>query len=311
MNFLIDQEFRDVLPHKPSDYEKLEKEVLKDGCFTDPFITWNGYLIDGYTRYSIMQAHPDLDFKPYEKKMDDKFADRYAVIVWIASHQESRRNLNDFEWAEVHKKAFDAQKKSVGGDRRSEDFQRSKSTRESKDGRASTKLAQDFGVSVGQFKHSVRIGNAMEEAERLVPGSKEAMKSGAVKSSKSSVEAINDIENEDERKKYVEALVSGEIKKSKHAKQMPPELKGFSKKLLDVVSEMENTDKRYDLDDAIRDLSSAEDVFLNQIEFVLTERSDVIEKDDRGYAQIIGFIDTTIQDLIDMKGRINNGKGSC
>ena len=110
----IDPEFRDVLPQSEEVYKKLEAAVLSDGRFTDPFITWNGYIIDGHTRYRIMQNHPDIDLKPYEKKMDDKLKDRYAVIVWIATHQESRRNLNDFQWAEIHKKAYDAQKKSVG-----------------------------------------------------------------------------------------------------------------------------------------------------------------------------------------------------
>lgn len=218
----IDPEFQDVLPVKQSDYEKLEKSVLQDGFFTDPFITWNGFIIDGHTRYRIMQNHPELDLKPYEQKMDDKLPDRYAVIVWIATHQESRRNLNDFEWAEIHKKAYDAQKKSGGGQLGNKNAQKrliesdqSFSTTQTHAGETATVLSKEFGKTPSQFKHSVRTGQAMDVAEELVPGFKEAVKSGSVKTSKDRVESLLDIKDETERKEYVQAILSGEKPKKK------------------------------------------------------------------------------------------------
>ncbi len=75
----IDKEFSEVLPTSEQRYKDLEAEVLKDGCFTDPFITWNGYIIDGHTRYKVMQAHPELDLQPYEKKMDGKFNEQNLI----------------------------------------------------------------------------------------------------------------------------------------------------------------------------------------------------------------------------------------
>lgn len=312
----IDKEFSEVLPTSEQRYKDLEAAVLKDGFFTDPFITWNGFVIDGHTRYRIMRNHPELDLKPYEKKMDGEFADRYAVIVWIATHQLSRRNLdlNGFEWAEVHKKAYDAEKKSVGApvgntnaEKQMVESEQLNSSR-SHAGETATVLAKKFGMSSpSSFKHSVRTANAMDEGEKIVPGFKEGLKSGAIKASKDSVESILNIKDEKDKKAYVEAIANGEKpsspRKAKQPRPMSPQMKDFSQKLLDVVSEMENTNKAYTLDDAIRDLNSAEDVFINQIEFVLEERKEVIGSDERGKEQVVAFIESVINDMKNLKGR--------
>lgn len=321
LNLKIDPEFRDVLPTNEKRYKDLEAAVLKDGFFTDPFITWNGFIIDGHTRYRIMQNHPELDLKPYEKKMDGEFADRYAVIVWIATHQLSRRNLdlNGFEWAEVHKKAYDAEKKTSGGQannqnarkREFESEQSFSSEPRSHAGETATVLAEKFGMnSASQFKHSVRTANAMEEGEKIVPGFRDGLKSGAIKASKDSVESILNIKDAKERKEYVTAIANGEKpvnpKKAKAPRTMSKEMKEFSKKMLDVVQEMENEDKTYTVEDAVTDLNSAEESFFMQIRFLLTERADVINT-ERGREEFNHFINSVIDDLNELKGEVNNG----
>lgn len=322
LNLKIDPEFRDVLPTNEKRYKDLEKAVLKDGFFTDPFITWNGFIIDGHTRYRIMQNHPELDLKPYEKKMDGEFADRYAVIVWIATHQLSRRNLdlNGFEWAEVHKKAYDAEKKTQGGNRGNQytkvakfesELSQTEDEPRSHARETATVLAEKFGMnSASQFKHSVRTANAMEEGEKIVPGFRDGLKSGAIKASKDRVENILSIKDEGERKEYVQAIVNGEkpmsSKKAKAPRTMSKEMKEFSKKMLDVVQEMENEDKTYTVEDAVTDLNSAEESFFMQIRFLLTERANVINT-ERGREEFNHFINSVIDDLNELKGEVNNG----
>lgn len=322
LNLKIDPEFRDVLPTNEKRYKDLESAVLKDGFFTDPFITWNGFIIDGHTRYRIMQNHPELDLKPYEKKMDGEFSDRYAVIVWIATHQLSRRNLdlNGFEWAEVHKKAYDAEKKTQGGNRGNQytkvakfesELSQSEDEPRSHAGETATVLAEKFGMnSASQFKHSVRTANAMEEGEKIVPGFRDGLKSGAIKASKDSVESILNIKDAEERKEYVTAIANGEKpvnpKKAKAPRTMSKEMKEFSKKMLDVVQEMENEDKTYTVEDAVTDLNSAEESFFMQIRFLLTERADVINT-ERGREEFNHFINSVIDDLNELKGEVNNG----
>ena len=308
----IDKEFSEILPTSEQRYKDLEAEVLKDGCFTDPFITWNGYIIDGHTRYKVMQAHPELDLQPYEKKMDGKFADRYAVIVWIATHQWTRRNLNDFELADVHKKAFDAEKKSVGAqsgnsnaEKQMVEIDQSFSDAKAKrDGTTATKLAKDFGVSVGQFKHSVRIGNAMEEAERLVPGAKSAIKSGETGAAKSTVEDILSIDDESERKEYVKAIVSGEKPKAEGRRYATKEVRDRYGKIKEIAHQMGNEQRETSFDDVLRLLNSIEDDFLAKIERTIESEREKLSADERWPDSIEGYFDSVIADIDDLKGRI-------
>ncbi len=298
----IDPDFRDVLPQSAEGYQKLEKAVLEDGYFTDPFITWNGYIIDGHTRYQIMKNHPELDLKPYEKKMDDKFEDRYAVIVWIATHQESRRNLNDFEWAEIHKKAYDAQKKTRGGqigninnnpEAKSRMVESDQSTTtQTHAGTTATVLSKEFGKTPSQFKHSVRTGQAMDEAERIVPGFKKALKDGTIKTSKDRVESLLDIKDEDERKAYVMAIVSGD-------KKLPPKRspainpvredkrKGWTREDRELAErirqniENENQDFEYTIDNLIVEIQRNADNYVSSLRKTLEVRSTLLVGENR------------------------------
>lgn len=296
----IDPEFRDVLPQSAEGYQKLEKAVLEDGYFTDPFITWNGYIIDGHTRYQIMKNHPELDLKPYEKKMDDKLEDRYAVIVWIATHQESRRNLNDFEWAEIHKKAYDAQKKSIGaptGNRNAEkqlfesDQLISKAI-QTHAGTTATVLSKEFGKTPSQFKHSVRTGQAMDEAERIVPGFKKALKDGTIKTSKDRVESLLDIKDEDERKAYVMAIVSGDKKlPPKRSPAIKPvredKRKGWTREDRELAErirqniENENQDFEYTIDNLIVEIQRNADNYVSSLRKTLEVRSTLLVGENR------------------------------
>ena len=96
--FIIDEEFKNLLPPlTPEDFEKLEKNILKDGC-RDALIVWEEekILIDGHHRYKICKKHR-LPFGVEEIS----FANRDEAIAWMLEHQKSRRNMNKFQWAEI------------------------------------------------------------------------------------------------------------------------------------------------------------------------------------------------------------------
>ena len=296
LTFKIDEEFRDVLPTNEQRYKDLEATVLKDGCFTDPFITWNGYIIDGHTRYQIMQNHPEIDLKPYEKKMDGELADRYAVIVWIATHQLSRRNLdlNGFEWAEVHRKAFDAEKKSLATEKGHEffgnqytvvKFDSEHDQPRSHAGETASVLAEKFGMkSPSAFKHSVRTANAMDEGEKIVPGFKDKLKSGEIKTSKDSVESILDIKDEDEKEAYVKALANGEKptnpRKAKTTKTSDSDYASTRKLFADIrktsASMASGESTKYTQSDLISELRVLRDEFVGKVNQTLKIRKSVI-----------------------------------
>ena len=310
----IDKEFAEVLPTSEERYKALEETVLKDGMFTDPFITWNGYIIDGHTRYRIMQNHPEVDLKPREVKMDDKFADRYAVIVWIGTHQMNRRNLNEFELGELSKKMFDAEKKSVGaqvghdfhGNQHTESLlvESDQTAKAKRDGTTATALAYKFGMSVGQFKHSVRIGNAMEEAERLVPGAKDAIKSGKTGASKSTVEDLLSVDDEEERKEYVKAIVAGEKPKAENRHYATKETRDRYNAIREIAEKMGGKSNGTTFDDVLRILNSMEEDFIAKVERLIEREREKLTGDERWQEAIEGYFDSVIYDINNLKGRI-------
>ena len=91
-DIIIDEEFKRLLP--PLDeqtYLSLEQSILDYGCM-NPLVLWNGTLIDGYNRYSILSKH-NLPFRTTSLE----FGSRDEVLIWIISTQVSRRNLTTMQ----------------------------------------------------------------------------------------------------------------------------------------------------------------------------------------------------------------------
>lgn len=96
LHIVIDPEFRALIPPPtPEERQQLEANLLKDGC-RDALVTWHGILLDGHTRHEICTAHK-IPFGTIEQAC----ADRDAAKLWILQHQLGRRNLNDFQKAEL------------------------------------------------------------------------------------------------------------------------------------------------------------------------------------------------------------------
>ena len=86
-DIIIDEEFSLYLP--PLDnvaYANLERTMLNYGCRV-PLTLWNGILIDGHNRYSIITKH-GLPFKTESME----FPSRDHVLDWIIENQIAQRN---------------------------------------------------------------------------------------------------------------------------------------------------------------------------------------------------------------------------
>ena len=105
MNIVIDKEFQPLIPALTTDeYRGLEESILSEGC-RDALVLWGDILIDGHNRYSICKKH-DIPFKMVQVD----FADRDEVKIWMMKNQLARRNLTDFQHAEIVHKCEDAVK---------------------------------------------------------------------------------------------------------------------------------------------------------------------------------------------------------
>lgn len=85
----IDPEFQGQINPPSSDEQQLEQNILEERRLLNPIITWNGYIVDGHTRYRILKKHQFIQFEVIEKD----FANRYEVLAWICRNQLGRRNL--------------------------------------------------------------------------------------------------------------------------------------------------------------------------------------------------------------------------
>lgn len=86
----IDPEFQNQInPPSFEETHQLEMNILKEERVLNPIITWNGYIVDGHTRYQVLRKYPFIPFEVIEKE----FSSRYEALAWICKNQLGRRNL--------------------------------------------------------------------------------------------------------------------------------------------------------------------------------------------------------------------------
>ena len=64
----IDPEFQGKIP--PLNFEEeqqLEQNILHEGRLLNPIIIWNGFILDGHTRYRILRKHPFIVSTRYRR----------------------------------------------------------------------------------------------------------------------------------------------------------------------------------------------------------------------------------------------------
>ena len=112
----IDPEFQGKIP--PLTFEELnqlEANILRDGRIINPIIVWQGLIVDGHNRYTIVQEHPEISFST----MPLPFESREEVLAWICKNQLGRRNLTPEQKKYLIGKQYEAEKCANGGDRKS------------------------------------------------------------------------------------------------------------------------------------------------------------------------------------------------
>lgn len=316
VEFIIDPEFRDKIPAMPQeDFDGLRADIIRDGYVRDPLVVWKeeNILLDGHHRWRVISEN--LETLGEKFQVDYKsFPDRWAAIAWICANQLHKHNMTELQRIKLIQEEYEARQKTSGGQIGNKNAEKQvgqkgqvvsdepEIIRNGKPGKENTTrptIAKEHGISEKAVRTAVEVGRGIDRAAEIDPEFKNDVLTGKVKARKSDLAAIRKLQSDEEVKEAVQTIRDP----SRKPRPMSPQMKDFSKKLLDVVSEMENTNKAYTLDDAIRDLNSAEDVFVSQIEFVLEERKDVIDADERGKEQVIGFIESVINDLNNLKGR--------
>ena len=161
----IDPEFQGQINPPSSDEQQLEQNILEERRLLNPIITWNGYIVDGHTRYRILKKHQFIQFEVIEKD----FANRYEVLAWICRNQLGRRNLTPEQKKFLIGRQQEAEKNSVGGDRKS---QKAKSEVQNEPliyTSTAARVAAEMGVSESYVKRAAKYARGVDAAEEAVP----------------------------------------------------------------------------------------------------------------------------------------------
>lgn len=149
----IDPEFRALIPPLTAEErQQLETNIIRDGC-RDALVVWNGVLLDGHHRYEVCTAK-NITFRTIEQPCPD----RDEAKVWILRHQLGRRNLNDFQRAELAMKlhpllAQQAEARMLTGK------SSTLAPNDARVGKTSTKLAAIAGISEQGMERSICVIN--------------------------------------------------------------------------------------------------------------------------------------------------------
>lgn len=117
--------------------------------------------------------------------MQMDFPDKWAAIVWMCRNQLGRRNITDEQKTVLIGEAYKAQKMAQGGDRKSS------AQNEHLNGKKTADIvANDFGVGKETVKRAEHFLDGLNAAEKVSPGIKDAVLSGAVKAPKQMIAEI-------------------------------------------------------------------------------------------------------------------------
>ena len=187
----IDPEFQGKIPPLTfEELEQLEKNIVNDGKVINPIIVWNGLIVDGHNRYTILQKHPDIPYTVHEKA----FASRYEAIIWICKNQLGRRNLTPEQKKYLVGKQYEAEKRSHGandGFRGNQHELVSAGKRHLPTGTQTCKrIAKDNGVGKTYVKDAELYAKGIDAAEEAVPGTRQKVLSGEIKPTAAEIASV-------------------------------------------------------------------------------------------------------------------------
>lgn len=98
IEIVVDEEIESLIPKlSPEEFSQLEDSICNEGC-REPVVVWKGrgILLDGHHRLAVCKKH-GLQCRAVEIELPD----RDAAKIWVLRNQLGRRNLNNWQRAEL------------------------------------------------------------------------------------------------------------------------------------------------------------------------------------------------------------------
>ena len=231
----IDPEFQSKIPPLQFEEEQqLEQNIIAEGRLLNPIITWNGYILDGHTRYRILKKHGFIKFEVEEIQL----ANKYEALAWICKNQLGRRNLSPERKKFLLGKEYESTKLAVGAPLGSKHGIRKCGQNDHifTESRTCQRIASEHGIGEKTVRRAEKYSRGIDAAEEAVPGAQEEILTGHIKATDAQIAALPAIPKEErpaildelrkEKDKRNEALLSRlkpERPPPKPASPKPPE----------------------------------------------------------------------------------------
>ena len=186
----IDPEFQSKIPPLQFEEEQqLEQNIIAEGRLLNPIITWNGYILDGHTRYRILKKHGFIKFEVEEIQL----ANKYEALAWICKNQLGRRNLTPEQKKFLIGKQYSVEHRKPGGNGNNQHTAAAKKTAPeelcqidtipptSAEASIRKQIAERNNVSESYVVRSEKFMRGVEIMEQMMPGMQEKILSGQFK----------------------------------------------------------------------------------------------------------------------------------
>lgn len=185
----IDPEFQSKIPPLQFEEEQqLEQNIIAEGRLLNPIITWNGYILDGHTRYRILKKHGFIKFEVEEIQL----ANKYEALAWICKNQLGRRNLSPERKKFLLGKEYESTKLAVGAPLGSKHGIRKCGQNDHifTESRTCQRIASEHGVGEKTVRRAEKYSQGIDAAEEAVPGAQEEILTGRIKATDAEITAL-------------------------------------------------------------------------------------------------------------------------
>ena len=192
----IDPEFQSKIPPLQFEEEQqLEQNIIAEGRLLNPIITWNGYILDGHTRYRILKKHGFIKFEVEEIQL----ANKYEALAWICKNQLGRRNLSPERKKFLLGKEYESTKLAVGAPLGSKHGIRKCGQNDHifTESRTCQRIASEHGVGEKTVRRAEKYSQGIDAAEEAVPGAQEEILTRRIKATDAQIAALPAIPKEE------------------------------------------------------------------------------------------------------------------
>ena len=218
----IDPEFQGKIPPLTfEELEQLEKNIVNDGKVINPIIVWNGLIVDGHNRYTILQKHPDIPYTVHEKE----FADRYEAIIWICKNQLGRRNLTPEQKKYLVGKQYEAEKALIPNEKGANQYTSlvgGQNDHQPKNEKTRARIARETNTTDSFVRRAEVFAKGIDAAEEAVPGTRQKVLSGEVKPTAAEIASVARAPPEERPALVAEICKPKDQKKAAMTRTTPP-----------------------------------------------------------------------------------------